>query len=57
MRKIILYIAMSLDGKIADENGNVNWLVMIFMIQVLHMIILFKTLIQSSWDIIHIIKL
>lgn len=27
MRKIILYIAMSLDGKIADENGNVNWLV------------------------------
>lgn len=25
-RKIILYIAMSLDGFIADVNGNVNWL-------------------------------
>lgn len=25
-RKIILYIAMSLDGYIADENGNVDWL-------------------------------
>lgn len=26
MRKIILYIAMSLDGYIADNNGNVDWL-------------------------------
>lgn len=26
MRKIILYIAISLDGKIADENGQVEWL-------------------------------
>lgn len=26
MRKIILYIAMSLDGYIADENGGVDWL-------------------------------
>ncbi len=25
-RKIILYIAISLDGYIADENGNVDWL-------------------------------
>ena len=26
MRKVILYIAMSLDGYIADENGEVGWL-------------------------------
>ena len=26
MRKVILYIAMSLDGYIADRKGNVNWL-------------------------------
>lgn len=26
MRKTILYIAMSLDGYIADENGGVGWL-------------------------------
>ncbi len=26
MRKIIAYIAMSLDGYVADENGNVSWL-------------------------------
>lgn len=26
MRKIILYIAMSLDGYIADKNGRVDWL-------------------------------
>ena len=26
MRKTILYIAMSLDGYIADENGGVAWL-------------------------------
>lgn len=26
MRKIILYIAASLNGKIADANGNVDWL-------------------------------
>lgn len=26
MRKTILYIAMSLDGYIVDENGGVDWL-------------------------------
>lgn len=26
MRKIVLYIAMSLDGYIADANGGVGWL-------------------------------
>ena len=25
MRKVILYIAMSLDGYIADKNGGVAW--------------------------------
>lgn len=27
MKKVILYIAMSLDGYIADKNGDVSWLV------------------------------
>ncbi len=26
MRKIVLYIAMSLDGYVADQNGDVDWL-------------------------------
>ena len=26
MRKTVLFIAISLDGYIADEKGNVNWL-------------------------------
>ena len=26
MRKVVLYIAMSLDGYIADEHGNVDWI-------------------------------
>lgn len=26
MRKAVLFIAMSLDGYIADRDGNVNWL-------------------------------
>ena len=26
MRKVILYIAMSLDGYIADKNGGVDWI-------------------------------
>ena len=26
MRKVVLYIAMSLDGYIADKNGGVNWI-------------------------------
>ena len=26
MRKVVLYIAMSLDGFIADEEGGVDWL-------------------------------
>lgn len=26
MRKVILYIAMSIDGYIADEKGGVDWL-------------------------------
>lgn len=26
MRKAVLFIAMSLDGHIADKNGNVDWI-------------------------------
>ena len=58
MRKIILYIAMSLDGYIADENG--EWTgcqVRIPKTKARALIpSLSKVSIQSSWDGRHIIR-
>ena len=58
MRKIVLYIAMSLDGYIADANGGVSWLRgQALTVKARALILnLSGILTQSSWAGRHIIR-
>lgn len=50
MRKAVLYIAMSLDGYIADSSGKVDWLIIMFDLPIKKFIMLVLAIIRNGGD-------